>query len=157
MAAPKNNQFWKARSKHGRDKIFETPEILWDAAKEYFEWVDANPIEAQDNKGTKHVNTVKFNRPYTEDALCIFLDIGNSTLHDYKKREDFSDVIRKIEAVIRNQKFEGAAVGIFKENIIARDLGLKDRKDFSSEDGSMSPPRTLKDIYKEDAVSKSES
>ena len=28
MAAPKNNSFWKMRSKHGRDKIFKTPEIM---------------------------------------------------------------------------------------------------------------------------------
>lgn len=26
MAAPKGNQFWMLRSKHGRDKLFATPE-----------------------------------------------------------------------------------------------------------------------------------
>jgi len=30
------------------------------------------------------------------------------------------------------QKFEGAAVGFFKANIIARDLGLKEAKEISS-------------------------
>ena len=45
MAAPKGNQFWKARSKHGRELIFKTPEALWDACVEYFEWVDANPLQ----------------------------------------------------------------------------------------------------------------
>jgi len=39
------NEFWKARSKHGRDKIFTTPEILWEAACEYFEWVADNPLQ----------------------------------------------------------------------------------------------------------------
>ena len=29
MAAPKGNQFWMLRSKHGRDKLFATPEALW--------------------------------------------------------------------------------------------------------------------------------
>lgn len=28
MAAPKGNQFWMLRSKHGRDKLFATPEAL---------------------------------------------------------------------------------------------------------------------------------
>ena len=45
MGAPKGNQFWKARAKHGRDKIFKTPDALWKAACEYFEWVDDNPLE----------------------------------------------------------------------------------------------------------------
>ena len=40
MGAPKNNQFWKLRSKHGRDKIFKTPKILWEAACDYFEWCE---------------------------------------------------------------------------------------------------------------------
>ena len=37
MAAPKGNRFWEVRSKHGRDKILKTPEIMWEAAKQYFE------------------------------------------------------------------------------------------------------------------------
>ena len=31
-----------------------------------------------------------------------------------------------VENIIRANKFEGAIVGLYKENIIARDLGLKD-------------------------------
>ena len=38
------NQFWKFRSKHGRDKLFATPELLWDAACEYFDWMDEHPL-----------------------------------------------------------------------------------------------------------------
>lgn len=41
--APRGNQFWKLRSKHGRDRLFETPDLLWEAATEYFNWVDAHP------------------------------------------------------------------------------------------------------------------
>ncbi|WP_347174524.1 hypothetical protein [Parabacteroides goldsteinii] len=43
MAASKNNQFWKLRSKHGRDILFSSPEFLWSAACEYFDWCDENP------------------------------------------------------------------------------------------------------------------
>ena len=43
MAAPKGNKFWMLRSKHGRDKLFATPELLWEAACEYFQWCDENP------------------------------------------------------------------------------------------------------------------
>jgi hypothetical protein len=43
MAAPKGNQFWKLRSKHGRDKLFASPELLLESACEYFQWCDENP------------------------------------------------------------------------------------------------------------------
>ena len=43
MAAPLGNQFWKLRSKHGRDYLFATPEALWEAACEYFNWCDGHP------------------------------------------------------------------------------------------------------------------
>lgn len=36
MSAPKGNQFWKLRNKHGRSKRFASPEQLWEAACEYF-------------------------------------------------------------------------------------------------------------------------
>jgi len=128
MAAPEGNKFWQMRSKHGRNKLFETPQILWESVCEYFEWCDNNPISAQQNMGTKNVNRVEFIRPFTKDGLCIFLDIDDQTFNNYRdgKDEGFLEVCRKIERIIRTQKFEGAAVGIFNANIIARDLGLKD-------------------------------
>ena len=43
MAASKNNQFWKLRSKHGRDTLFSSPELLWSVAYEYFDCCDENP------------------------------------------------------------------------------------------------------------------
>ena len=45
MAAPKGNQFWKARSSHGRKPIFPTPDALWEACQEYFQWVEDNPLK----------------------------------------------------------------------------------------------------------------
>jgi len=45
MAATIGNQFWKARSKHGRDKIFKTPDIMLEAAFGYFKWVEDNPLK----------------------------------------------------------------------------------------------------------------
>lgn len=129
MTAPKGNKFWLMRSKHGRDKIFKTPDDLWNAACEYFESVINNPIIAEDNKGTKNVNEVKFIRPFTIRALCLFLNVSRNYFIEFKKtaNQDFLLVIDKIEETIYNQKFEGAVVGIFKENIIARELGLKDK------------------------------
>lgn len=141
MSAPKGNQFWKIRSKHGRDKLFTTPELLWDAACEYFQWCESNPIEAEDNKGTKNVNKVKFNRPFTRKGFCIYCDATEHWYTEFKKGlnqstdKDFLYICRKIEEIIDTQKFEGAAIGIFNANIIARDLGLSDRQELTGKDG----------------------
>jgi len=129
MPAPKGNKFWLLRSKHGRDKLFASPELLWRAACEYFQWVENNPIIAEDNKGTKNINTVKFNRPFTIKGFLLYCDASEHWLTEFKKNatEDYLYIIHKIEAIIYNQKFEGAVVGIYNGNIIARDLGLTDK------------------------------
>ena len=134
MAAPKNNQFWKLRSKHGRDKIFKTPELLWEAACEYFQWCDDNPWQKTETTIGTNKNDIKVTpteRPYTLTGLAIYLDVSSSFWREFRKNEklskDFMSVITRIEEIIYTQKFEGAAVGAFNSNIIARDLGLADK------------------------------
>lgn len=85
-------------------------------------------------------------RAMTMMGLCFYLDIGTSTFHDYKQNEDFSEVIAKIEQVIFTQKFEGAAADLLNANIISRELGLADKQDLTSSDGSMTP-KGLDDFY----------
>jgi len=144
MPAPTGNQFWKLRSKHGRDKIFSTPEILWDAACEYFQWVEDNPLyesKLVSYQGVSTIEQVPKMRAMTLDGLLLFLGVSDMTWYRAKDDEDFSGVIREIEKVIRQQKFAGAAADLLNANIIARDLGLKDSQehDHKSSDGSMSP------------------
>lgn len=141
MAAPRRNQFWKNRSKHGRDKLFTTPDLLWTAATEYFEWCDKNPwikneaIKSGDYAG--QIVEIPTSRPYTLTALCLYLDVNTAYFRRFKEElkqedplyEDFCTVITRIEETIYSQKFEGAAVGAFNANIIARDLGLTDKKE----------------------------
>lgn len=135
MAAPKGNQFWKLRSKHGRDKLFATPELMWEAACEYFEWIDENPLTKPDYVG-KDGDLVErsLGRPYTLQGLCLYMNANTSYFRNFKiqlteKDKDFSAIIHAIEETIYNQKFEGASVGIFNHNIIARDLGLADKQE----------------------------
>lgn len=142
MAAPKGNRFWEARSSHGRKPAFESHEDLWSACVEYFQWVEENPLEeAIVYQGELNANQAKpLMRAMTLDGLCIFLDITDQTWYNYKERgDDFLEVITKAEAIIRTQKFQGAAAGQLNANIIARDLGLKESSehDHKSSDGSM--------------------
>ncbi len=146
MAAPKGNQFWKLRSSHGRDKLFETPQLLREAAAEFFNWVDAHPwykvegIKSGDAAGTlMKIPTV---RPYTISGLLLYAGASDSFWRQFKSDckagkhdKDFLTVIDEIETTIYTQKFEGAAVGAFNANIIARDLGLADKSEHTGKDG----------------------
>jgi hypothetical protein len=134
MAAPKGNRFWEARAKHGRDLIFTSSDILWTACCEYFVWVDDNPLQevkAFAFQGIVTQESIPKMRAMTIDGLCLFLDISTDTWKLYTDREDFIGVTRKAENVIRSQKFSGAAADLLNANIIARDLGLTDKKDIA--------------------------
>lgn len=147
MAAPKGNQFWRQRSSHGRNPKFESPEALWDAATEYFEWVEANPLqEAQAfaYQGNVKVQELPKMRAMTIAGLCIFLDIDRTTWAEYGKKEGFSTVVTRVDETIRDQKFAGAAAGLLNANIIARDLGLADKSEHTGKDGAALIPEQPK-------------
>lgn len=138
MAAPAGNQFWKARSSHGRNPIFASPDELFEACCEYFEWVEANPLYEDKLTSYQGVNThepVAKMRAMTLSGLCIFLDISRQGWSEYRTREDFSDITSRVEEVIRTQKFEGASADLLNSNIIARDLGLADKSELTGKDG----------------------
>lgn len=127
MAAPLGNQFWKLHSKHGRDKIFTTPEILWEACIEYFEATDSRKWYKTEFNGKDAVEChVPTETPYTLTGLFVFLDIDRTTWDLYREREAYIPLVTRVEQIIYTQKFEGAAVGAFNANIIARELGLKE-------------------------------
>lgn len=130
MAAPKGNKYYLLADNPGRPLIFNSPDELWEKTLEYFVWVDENPIITYDYKGGAATKCKYENqRPYTKSGLCVFLNISDDTFENYKKREGFLGIITYIEEIIRTQKFEGATVGIFNHNIIARDLGLVDKRE----------------------------
>lgn len=138
MSAPEGNQFWKARSKHGRDRIFNSPDKLWEAACEYFEWVENNPLwEAKytQYQGEPVDITVPKMRAMTIEGLCRFLGVNSKYLHQFESGldldksidKDFSHIICDIKEIIYDQKFSGAAADLLNANIISRDLGLSDK------------------------------
>lgn len=137
MGAPIGNNFWQIRTKHGRDKIFATPDLLLEAAIEYFQWCDSHPLIEIDFKG-KDADRVEIPkmRAYTLHGLCIYLGVNTGYFRDFRDTikskstqldKDFSSVIAHIEETIYEQKFVGAAAGFLNPNIIARDLGLAEK------------------------------
>lgn len=130
MAAPVGNQFWKARAKHGRDRIFSSPDAMWESALEYFQWVEDNPLyeeKAWCHQGEVTVHKAPKMRAMTLQGFCSFIDAHLDTFYEYEKREDFFEVCTKIKETMYQQKFTGAAAELLNPSIIARDLGLADK------------------------------
>lgn len=144
---PPGNRFWEARSSAGAKPKFADAASLEKACREYFQWVEDNPLwemKAFAFQGVVTQEPVAKMRAMTIGGMCIFLDITHQTWTQYRKRSDLSEVTAWAEGVIRDQKFGGAAADLLNANIIARDLGLKDNSevDHKSTDGSMSPKGT---------------
>lgn len=131
------NKFWKLRTKHGRDKIFSDAAVLTAEAQSYFDWCDRHPwekVELVKYRGGYEEAGVPLGRPYTMDGFTYYLGVsgsyfrtakGNLREKIEKGKADESEIelleaIELIEQVIRMQNIEGAAVGLFSTNLVAR-------------------------------------
>ncbi len=132
MPAPKHNEYWKKRKSHGPKPLWSDPETLRKDCIDYFEWVEANPLYEErlfTYKGKVISGQLKKMRAMTLTGLCIHLGISLDTWLNYKAKPVFSEIIEFVEAVIYDYKFTGAAAGLLNHAIIARDLGLADKKE----------------------------
>jgi len=133
------NRFWEARSSAGPKPKFSNPDDLWNSCVEYFEWTADNPLheaKAFSYEGVVTMAELPKMRAMTIGGLCIFLDIDRTTWNEWRtSRPDLSHVITRAEAIIYQQKFTGAAADLLNSNIIARDLGLADKREHSGPDG----------------------
>lgn len=126
------NEFWKARSSHGRKPIFAKPEDLQEGIDQYFQWCIDYPLyetKAMIVAGAVELVEIPLLRATTRQGLCGFLDISSMSWYDYDKKEDFSLVTKRAMERMYSQKFTGAAAGQLNANIIARDLGLSEKVD----------------------------
>ena len=90
MAATPGNQWWKLRSKHGRDAIFSTPEILESACDEYFKFTDErNDWDGQNWVGKDGEEVVvKKKVPYSLKGLCVFLGVSSRYFNEFKNTDN---------------------------------------------------------------------
>lgn len=139
MAAPKGNNYWQFRDKHGRDFKY-TPEAFWDEAVKYFDWISERvwnkkeAIKSGEMAGT--LIDIPTSTPMSIESFCLYADIDRKTFDNYESNsddyKDFFHITTRIRGVIESQQFEGATVGAYNPNIIARKLGLKDQTDITS-------------------------
>lgn len=115
-----------------------TPEEFLNKANQYFSWCKKNPLQREEIvKYKEHYEKVNISllRVYTIEGLCSFADTNKSMFYEYEKIKEYTNVCSYIRGAIYKQKFEGAAAGLLKENLIIRDLKIKDTQEIEHKNG----------------------
>jgi hypothetical protein len=139
------NKWWKRRSKHGRDKIFQTPKIMLQAAYEYFDdnaknpWYKKEVVKSGELAGS--IIDVPAETPLSLRGLAMFWGVHTRYLEQFESDlseedranpEGFYAVITHIKDIIQRQQIEGATLGVYNGNIISRLVGLVEKTDVTS-------------------------
>ena len=133
MAAPKKNTYTQLAKKNRVGKpVSYSPESLWKKAVEYFSWVENNPLYERKAFGTGLVADLPKLRAMSICGFCIFAGIDRQTFANYEDKAEYFGITTRIRDIIYDQKFTGAAAGLLESNIIARELGLVDKKDVTT-------------------------
>lgn len=123
-----------------------TPEQLADEFKEYIEDLEQNRIEVEtnyryqtsENERRQQRRTQTFARPpKILDFVTRWLGMTHQwwyALPHGKRGAEYEAVIERITQYCYDTKFDGAVVGLYNANIIARDLGLKENIAVSKRD-----------------------
>jgi len=151
MAAPKGNNYWEFRNKHGRDFSYQ-PEDLWAEAIKCFEymnqsvWSKKEPIKSGDLAG--QLIDVPTSTPMSLETFYLFADIDRKTFSNYESNEDpykdFFAVATRIRGVIESNQFEGASVGAYNPSIMASKLGLAKKRLHGNDPDNPMPKTEIK-------------
>ena len=132
------NTFWKRKSKYyggGAKRLLDNAEKLMQEAYTYFTWCDKNPLiryELMKQGGRAVLVEVPLGRPHMS-GLCVYLGVSGSYFRSAKghirnkiegakpnKNESSAGGNRSRKAITQTQNVEGAAVGKFAANLVAR-------------------------------------
>lgn len=132
-----NEEKANGHKKTGRRPKYKTAQELWEACLGYFEWLDENPIRSAQlvtYMGDSYVTEVPKMRAATISGLSVWLGISVKTWYAWRNAEEPDDegfhlrnIVHVVDEMMREQKLTGAAAGVLKENVIIRDLGLKEQ------------------------------
>lgn len=134
MGAPKKNTYWTLAKNFVKPKSY-TPEELWLKAIDYFEWNEKNPLKEQKAFGSGLKMTVNKLRAMTLSGFANFANISRDTFNEYEHDKEYSDICKRIREIIYQQKIEGAAADLLNPAIIAREMGLADKKEIGGPGG----------------------
>jgi hypothetical protein len=119
----------------GRPNLIKSPEELWQYFCEYVEHAKNNPmyrVEYVGKEGREEFKPLPV--PITFEGFEIYLadkniiqDLGDYASNKNGRYKRFSTIITRIRKNCFVNNFNGAAVGLFHPNLIARKLGLTDK------------------------------
>lgn len=159
MAAPKGNRFGVDCETFVKPKSYN-PEEWVKKFVEYLEYMDEkvwnvkHPIKGGDMAGT--VMDVPVSTPLSIRSFCVFAGISVDTFSNYEKSkgyEDYFGVTTRMRTVIEANQLEGATVGAYNANIVARLLGLAEK----TLHGIIKEQPIFPDLNKPDGVSENDS
>jgi hypothetical protein len=115
-----------------KHKYIETPEILWSMFEDYVVNVEVLTYEVIHPKLGVTNLTVK--APITMEGFKVYGHEKGFTLQHYIDNTDnsyseYREIISRIKDFIFKHNFNRAAVGIFKEQLISKQLGLIEKKE----------------------------
>jgi hypothetical protein len=129
----------KRRVSTASSRALKTPDELWAVACSYFDYTQKSPMQRKEYiktgplAGTEY--TIETPRPFSWSGLSVYASLLGvaANLHRYARNEndmytEYAEIVGLINDVMFSQKFEGAAVGMYKENIISREIGLADKQ-----------------------------
>ena len=155
-----DEKIWeKAKGKGNRARrSFRNPHHLWCVACDYFNKTDETPIMKYEvvRKGPDigKILCTPVARPYSWSGFGAYVYVNRIAhqLDAYRSNRfgnynEYKDVLGAIGNIMFAQKFEHAAVGNFKENIIMADLKMKANNEESEEDASKNYSKPIVNIY----------
>lgn len=125
----------------GRPKKIKSPEQLMKLFVKYTEWAKANPIKVKDWVGKDGDEVIREKEiPLTFKGFEVWLfenqvinDMGDYEKNSGKRYTKYSPILTHIKRICYTHKFNGAAAGIFNQNIICRELGLMEKTQISGD------------------------
>ena len=93
--------------------IFLTPNKLWVACQQYFDWCLENPLIREGSYVA---------RPFTIQGLRAFLGVTATKWSSMKKEERFGFVIERVDDIIASQQYSYAAVGVYNASLVSKTI-----------------------------------
>lgn len=153
LALQYGNDFWrhaidKFKQNLGCPQKYEDPRELWSAVEDYMEYTSERYVEREDYVGKDAIKVQRKTAvPFTKESFCLFLGITTHTFDNYRDRhkttegksekerqidELFFTICSFIEDTIFAQQYEGAATFKYNANLVARKLGIADKREVKS-------------------------
>lgn len=115
-----------------KTKYIKTPEQLWELFEKYQESLQILKIPQSHVK--LGVVYLEVKEPMTFEGFECWLadndiiqDLGDYSKNDDGRYVNYAPIITRIRKNIYSHNFNRAAVGLYKENLIARQLGMADK------------------------------